>query len=65
MRFVTQETYEREVTSWENIYYTKRNNFIEARSPTIEELRANYLKTNKIVRTFMVLPRTGEEFLQG
>ncbi len=54
MRYVTQDQYERDVTSWENITNTIRNMRIEGgRPPTIEELRSNYLLENIVVQ----LPR--------
>ncbi len=55
-RLVSQEQFERECTSWENIYHCKRELYIEGRNPTIEELKSHYLKYNKVIQTFMVLP---------
>ncbi len=54
MRYVTRDQYERDLTSWENIQNTIRNMNIQARPPTIEELRSNYLLDNIVVQ----MPRT-------
>ncbi len=56
MRYVTQQEYEREVTSWFNIGETIRALRLEGRNPTIDELRAHYLLYNK-VQVFTVIQK--------